>query len=319
MADEQPQLPQEAARFLDEWLGTGWSAEPLAGDASVRAYYRVTRPEGEKLMLAYYPEAVRESLERFIRAHRALAVCSPVPALLRQARFAVAQKDVGDQTLFELLHCDREAALPMYRAAIDLLVDFQKAPAEAQTINPPFDVERFAAELDMTREFFVEKLAGRKAGEQLEPLLHRIAGELVTHPYRLCHRDFHGQNIHLHQNSLYVIDFQDMRMGPDTYDLASLLRDRGVGDLLGREVEEELIRYYASLIDADEQLRERYFVNLLQRSLKTIGTFARQAVERGRRHYLSYIPPALGTVELCLEELPRYAGLRDSFPMQWHA
>ena len=29
----------------------------------------------------------------------------------------------------------------------------------------------------------------------------------------------------LHDGSLYVIDFQDARMGPDTYDLASLLRD----------------------------------------------------------------------------------------------
>jgi N-acetylmuramate 1-kinase len=319
MPVEQPQLPLEAVRFLDEWLGTGWSAEPLAGDASVRAYYRVTRPDGEKLMLAYYPETVRESLERFVRAHRALAVCSPVPALLRQAGFAVAQKDVGDQTLFELLHCDREAALPMYRAAVDLLVDFQKAPAEAQTINPRFDAPFFAAELGMTREFFVERLSGGKAGEQLEPLLQRLAAEMATHPYRLCHRDFHGQNIHLHENALYVIDFQDLRMGPDTYDLASLLRDRGVGELLGRDIEEDLISYYGSRIDADDQLRERYFVNLLQRSLKTIGTFARQAVERGRNHYLSYIPPALGTVELCLEELPRYAGLRASFPMQWHA
>ena len=29
----------------------------------------------------------------------------------------------------------------------------------------------------------------------------------------------------LHEAQLYIIDFQDARMGPDTYDLVSLLRD----------------------------------------------------------------------------------------------
>jgi aminoglycoside/choline kinase family phosphotransferase len=29
----------------------------------------------------------------------------------------------------------------------------------------------------------------------------------------------------LHDSQLYIIDFQDARMGPDTYDLVSLLRD----------------------------------------------------------------------------------------------
>ena len=34
-------------------------------------------------------------------------------------------------------------------------------------------------------------------------------------------------------------------MGPDTYDLASLLRDRGVARILGEETELELVDYYA--------------------------------------------------------------------------
>ena len=38
----------------------------------------------------------------------------------------------------------------------------------------------------------------------------------------------------LHDGSLYIIDFQDARMGPDTYDLVSLLRDSYV-DIADRE------------------------------------------------------------------------------------
>ena len=52
-----------------------------------------------------------------------------------------------------------------------------------------------------------------------------IVEELAGEPRVLCHRDYHSRNLMLSQGQLYLIDFQDARMGPDTYDLASLLRD----------------------------------------------------------------------------------------------
>ena len=58
----------------------------------------------------------------------------------------------------------------------------------------------------------------------------------------LCHRDYHSRNLMLHDGSLYIIDFQDARMGPDTYDLASLLRDSYV-DLSPQQVD-ELIAFF---------------------------------------------------------------------------
>ena len=61
----------------------------------------------------------------------------------------------------------------------------------------------------------------------------------------LCHRDYHSRNLMLSQGQLYLIDFQDARMGPDTYDLASLLRDSYV-DLNDIAVN-ELIAYFLAL------------------------------------------------------------------------
>ena len=49
----------------------------------------------------------------------------------------------------------------------------------------------------------------------------------------------------LHDRRLYIIDFQDARMGPDTYDLASLLRDSYV-DFTEERVD-ELIRGFLKL------------------------------------------------------------------------
>ena len=113
------------------------------------------------------------------------------------------------------------------------------------SINPPFTASFFGDELEMTREFYVEKLMGVPAEQslQLQPLLKKLAGNIARHPYVLCHRDFHGQNIHIFNDKLYLIDFQDMRMGPDTYDAASLLRRTGVGRIIARN--EIPARYYA--------------------------------------------------------------------------
>ncbi len=61
----------------------------------------------------------------------------------------------------------------------------------------------------------------------------------------LCHRDYHSRNLMLHGGHLYIIDFQDARMGPDTYDLASLLRDSYV-DISDRELD-ELMAYFLAL------------------------------------------------------------------------
>ena len=52
-----------------------------------------------------------------------------------------------------------------------------------------------------------------------------LADELADEPRVLCHRDYHSRNLMIHERRLYIIDYQDARMGPDTYDLASLLRD----------------------------------------------------------------------------------------------
>ena len=313
----QPALPDEAAAFLREFVGDAWTAEPLAGDASVRRYFRVKLPDGSTRMLAYYPHEVRAQLSQFLDAYRAVSAHGRVPEVLQHSEEAVLQIDVGDQTLFDLLHRDRQAAVQLYRAAIDALVAFQRATAGG--VNPAFSSDFFFKELEMTREFYVEALMGISGEESrgLVPPFRRLTDKLSRHPYLLCHRDYHGQNILILNNALYIIDYQDLRDGPDTYDMASLLRDRGVARILGEQTEMDLLTYYARLHSADGDLRTRYFETLLQRSLKILGTFSRQPIERGRLHYLEFIPPTLESVERCLRELPEFEELSRAFPLRF--
>jgi N-acetylmuramate 1-kinase len=317
-------LPDEAAAFLRVWLGEEWTVQPLAGDASVRAYFRVVQPDGATYMLTYYPQEVRGQLARFLEAYRAVSPHGRFPSVLHSSELAVLQEDVGDRTLFDLLRQDRAEGVRRYREAIEMLVAFQEA-ADGE-VNPPFTAEFFASELEMTRQFYVERLMGEapERAARLNPIFRTLSQKIARHPYVLCHRDYHGQNIHLFNDSLYMIDYQDLRKGPDTYDLASLLRDRGVAAILGDQTELELIDRYAALIEGRPgiahppvPLRLRYFETLLQRSIKVLGTFARQPIVRGRLHYLDFIPPALESVRRCIAELPEFAVLESLLPMEF--
>lgn len=324
-----PSLPNDAAALLTDWVGEGWTAQALAGDASARRYFRVACADGGTRMLAYYPPEVRSQLQRFLDAYRAVQPHAYVPKVMGQSAEAALQQDVGDTTLFDVLHRNREEGVRWYRKAITLLVYFQKAGDVG--INPPFTADFFMNELEMSREFYVEKLMGvpPEPSIRLRPLLRKLSDNIALHPYVLCHRDFHGQNIHILSEKLYLIDYQDLRMGPDTYDLASLLRDRGVARVLGDTTELELVDYYAtwrtvgvpgrSPLPHGERrsMRRRYFEVLLQRSLKILGTFSKQPLVRGRMGYLDFIPPTLESVQRCLDELPNYRPIAEVLPMRF--
>jgi N-acetylmuramate 1-kinase len=304
-------LPQEAAEMLDRWLGAGWVAEALAGDASVRAYYRVRRPDGTTAMLAYYPAEVRPQLARFLSTYRAISPNATLPAVLESCDFAVLQEDAGDRTIFDVLQSNREEGLTLYQSAVDLLVALQRT--EDPRANEAFTAEFFEAELEMAADFFSSRLMGLELDGESKKAINKVCRSVASHPYVLCHRDYHGQNLHVQNGLLYLIDYQDARLGPDTYDLASLLRDRGVGRIIGADRELELLDRWANASGAVGDFRRRYFETLLQRSVKIFGTFAKIPIVRGRMHYLDFIPPAMETVSRCLEELPEYAALAPAF------
>lgn len=312
-------LHPDVRQLLDEQIGRdNWTLEVLRGDASSRQYARARSRSGQQTyVLTCYPDDVRSHLPRFLAAHSVLSGTVRIPALIESCSTGLLQHDVGEVNLTAILREDPERGRQLYRDAVDQLVRLQAADG-SELPNPPFDARFFVEEMEMTNEYYVRRLMNRPdASNALSALFRTLAESLAEHPYVLCHRDFHGENIHIHDDQLWILDFQDLRLGPDTYDLASLLRDRGTVRFLGKEVEEELLRYYARQIDAGPEIRTRYRETLLQRTVKIIGTFARQSVERERHHYLGYIPSALETIADCVAELPAYRPLLDTFPMDF--
>jgi aminoglycoside/choline kinase family phosphotransferase len=119
----------------------------------------------------------------------------------------------------------------------------------------------------------------------------------------------------LHEGRLFMIDFQDARLGPDTYDLVSLLRDSYL-DLPDIAVE-DLIAYFLALKGAahdDEAaavFRQRFDLMALQRNLKALGTFGYQTLARNNTVYIQYIPRTLRYARQNLLKYPRFEALRE--------
>ena len=90
-----------------------------------------------------------------------------------------------------------------------------------------FDEAKLMEEMHFFVTHFVEGLCKTKpsaaASSILEEFFLSICRTLSAEPRIFTHRDFHSRNLILHGNRLVMLDFQDARMGPAQYDLASLL------------------------------------------------------------------------------------------------
>jgi len=102
-----------------------------------------------------------------------------------------------------------------------------------------------------------------------------------------------------------VIDFQDARLGPDTYDLASLLWERTTLDWMDTQLARTAIARWADRFRRPaSEVAARLDRVLLQRAWKVCGTFARAVAEGRGDAYRRYLPGELALVRRLLTDRP---------------
>lgn len=317
-------------QYLDEsgLAARGAQVAPLTGDASDRRYLRVHLPGEPSQVLAVYPQPFEVATLPFANVARLLAAMPvPVPAILGHsgALGILSLQDLGDVTLQgHLAAAPASERTVRYREAVALVHTLQHrgrdlASTEYVPYGLAFDVEKLAWELRFFAAHFLQAHRGAALAPAERTALDEeflwLSEELAAEPRVLCHRDYHSRNLMLQDGRLYMIDFQDARMGPDTYDLASLLRDSYVD--LGEDEVTALIAAFLALRgvpgggDERRAFERRFDVMALQRNLKALGTFGFQAAARGNPSYLQYVPRTLGYVRATLERHPRFARLRE--------
>jgi aminoglycoside/choline kinase family phosphotransferase len=296
---------------------------PLTPDASDRRYFRILLPDAPSIVLSLYSAPFDVTTLPFVNVATLMAKMPvPIPAVLGHADDlgVLALQDLGDVTLQAHLGAaspTEHAAL--YRQSVALIATLQRrgqelASPEFLPYGISFDVEKLTWELDFFTKHFLEAYRGVTLADDQRAALREefaaIVQELAAEPRVLCHRDYHSRNLMLHEEQLYMIDFQDARMGPDTYDLVSLLRDSYV-DLTDPTVD-ELIAYFLALKGTPDapDFRARFNVMALQRNLKALGTFGYQTTARRNPVYIQYIPRTLRYVRRNLA-LSRFARLHE--------
>jgi aminoglycoside/choline kinase family phosphotransferase len=282
------QLPQQT-----------YSLAPASADASFRRYFRVTYADGNTHIIMDAPPAHEDvrpwlHVQQLFRAAGA-HVPEVLAANLEQGFLLIS--DLGSTTYLAALDAGADDDT-LYRAAIDSLIDIQRASRPA--VLPAYDRTLLKRELDLFPDWYIGKHAAIDFGDTernaLATVFEKILAVNLAEPAVYVHRDYHSRNLMAAGDRPGIIDFQDAVYGPITYDLVSLFKDAYV------EWEEEqtidwLARYWEKAkkaglpvrTDFGEFFRDYEWMGV-QRHVKVLGIFARLHHRDGKDGYLANMP-----------------------------
>jgi tRNA threonylcarbamoyl adenosine modification protein YjeE len=310
--------------------GAGWGEAKrdfMQGDASSRAYERLSHQDGRSAVLMISPPrpdgpAIRqgkpysaiahlaETVDAFVAMDRGLASLGySAPEILAQdlETGLLLIEDLGSEGVL-----DAEGPIPeRYEAAARLLADLHRHTLPAilpvaegrDHVVPDYDRAALAIETELILEWYAPHIAGviLPAVTQAEfaRIWNRLFDEILAAPTTWTLRDFHSPNlIWLPQREgharLGLIDFQDAVLGHPAYDLASLGQDARVD--VSAALELRLLAAYGAARRVNDPgfdlagFARAYAIMGAQRNTKIAGIFARLDKRDGKPVYLKHLP-----------------------------
>lgn len=289
---------------IQDWLetqfpGQAFTLAPASADASFRSYLRAAFSNGRTCIVMDAPPAHEDVRPWLHVQHLFHAAGANVPDVLAKdlERGFLLLSDLGSTTYLAALNGGMDADT-LYRAAIDTLIDIQRASQPGAL--PAYDRELLKRELDLFPDWYIDKHSSidfdATQRNTLAAVFEKILAVNLAEPYVFVHRDYHSRNLMLTEPNPGVIDFQDAVYGPITYDLVSLFKDAYI------EWEEEqtidwLVRYWEKArkaglpvrTDFGEFYRDYEWMGV-QRHVKVLGIFARLFHRDGKDGYLANMP-----------------------------
>jgi len=318
-------LSREIHDFVAKQTGSSdFECLQLAGDASSRKYFRIVFDSQSRVLMSWepYPDAASYPFLN-VQAHFAkvdvrvpkVEACSPELGV-------VLLEDLGDLTLERKFweNQNQDMAMPFYAQAVDELIKIHFLASKPAT--PPslcqqiqFDTAKFMWEMNYAREHFLEKVGGIKLSEKdakdLQAEFLTLCETLDQQPKFVCHRDYHSRNLMLKHGRIYVIDFQDARLGPVQYDLVSLVHDSYV-NMSQTSINTVKYDYLTKAAQAGPKgcirpdFEEIFQYQVIQRCFKACGSFASFLNMRNDTRYLKYINHTVNLVGRTLQESGRF-------------
>lgn len=298
--------------------------EPASADASFRRYFRVACSGGlHRSLIVMDAPPPRENTEPFIAVAKLMAQAGlHVPEILAHDTAAgfILLTDLGNTTYLTALQATRRQDNDAYadtlmRLAIDALVRWQLA--SQPQILPPYDEATLRQELALFPRWFIGRHYERSLTSTQSETLHAVFNQIVkanlAQPRVFVHRDYMPRNLMVCEPGPGVLDFQDARFGPISYDLVSLMRDAFISWQEERILDWTIYywkRARAAGLPVSDDLgsfwRDFEWMGL-QRHLKVLGIFARI---RHRDHKPLYLSDAGRFISYVRSVAARYDALR---------
>ncbi|MBI4403971.1 MAG: phosphotransferase [Deltaproteobacteria bacterium] len=301
--------------FIESWLSKNWiTKEPvcirkLFGDGSNRSFYRLEHRGQSRIVLLdrgwqfskdYAPH------QRYLSVHHL-----PVPKFYKVDPQAglLLMEDLGNELLQKKIFQQRTKKFYWLKQSVILLADLHgrtfPVPKNIPAAKRKFDTTKYFEEFLWTMEHLYCKLLMLRPTASLWKSFLRPFCEKISEvkPLVFCHRDYHTRNLLLKNTKLFMIDFQDARLGCPHYDLASLLYDAYL--TVSEEEREELLKIYQRSLrpyTLHKKINWETFGSDLrliafQRTIKAAGSFASFYTRFKKRTHLKYIIPVLLSAE----------------------
>ena len=283
-------IPTSQPLRLSDWCRT----DALTGDASPRRYSRLWKADGRTAVLVEYPASVRLLLPRDLEVfswcrQQGLRVPGLLAVDLSTGRALLEDLGTvdGELTLEATPHDRRQELMERMLGPLEVLAGCE--PAELPPWNPPLGRVQLRWELAGFELWFIRHYRSTPPSPFLARWLDELADEVGSHPLRVCHRDYHLNNLLIQPDSeIGVIDIQDILVGPDTYDAVSLIAERAATRLLSTNEQHGVLATWADRTQAEPGWLERAAAVRIQRGLKVLGTFARFTMS-GRTEYRQWL------------------------------
>lgn len=297
MADMTPPAGAPAFLATHGWSGT---ISPVAGDASFRRYFRVTQGNRSAILMDAPPP--EEDPRPFIAIAgwlRERGFAAPAIYADDLAQGLVLLEDFGDARLREAADADTAAALPLYEAAVDLLIGLRR---HASAELAPYDRAVLHREAALLPEWYCPAVGVDVDVDGYRAAWDAVFDHALTDAPVTVLRDYHAENLMLvgPAKALGLLDFQDALAGHPAYDLVSLLQDarRDVDP----EVERAMLERYRAATGVGEDFMAAYHVLGAQRNAKIIGIFTRLWRRDGKPRYPTLCPRVWAYLERDLSQ-----------------
>ena len=263
---------KEITDWLSSVIGTqSFNLEPLREEASNRKYFRI-KTDKKSFVLVDNSENT-EQAANFLYSSKLLINSSinvpEIYAFSEDLRFMLMQ-DLGEHTLDAATQVNDKEILVKALEQLSLIYFCDQDILKSCTKDSLFkQTEAFT-------EFCSEQGCNANEIQELELLRKELVENLLNQQFMPVHNDFERRNLMLFEDQLFVIDFQDLNVGPIGIDLASLLfeHDRDYPEELLEEVINLHIINTGLQIEVDE-IMNHIMSALSHRSMRIVGTFNR--------------------------------------------